>query len=49
MRNRIMVHGYGNQFTHHSVGKEFYIDFMSYPGDPGQFEIVPSEENPLVG
>jgi hypothetical protein len=31
------------------MGKEFYIDFSSYNEDPGQFEIVSYEDDPLVG
>jgi hypothetical protein len=49
MRNRILVHSYDNPYTHHSLGKQFYIDFNSYTEDPGQFEVVSYKENPLVG
>jgi hypothetical protein len=49
MRNRILVHSYDNPYTHHTLGRQFYIDFMSYNGDPGQFEVLPAEDNPLVG
>jgi hypothetical protein len=30
MRNRILVSSYSSQYTHHSVGKEFYIEFKGY-------------------
>jgi hypothetical protein len=49
MRNRILVHSFDSPFTHHTLGKEFYIDFSSYTEDPGQFEVVSAEDNPLVG
>lgn len=49
MRNRVLVHDWGSPFSHHSLGRQFYIDFSSYNADPGQFEIVSAEENPLVG
>jgi len=49
MRNRILVQGYDNPWSHHTLGRQFYIDFSSYNEDPGQFEIVSYEENPLVG
>lgn len=49
MRNRILVHGYDSPFSHHNLGKQFYIDFSSYNEDPGQYEIVSYEDNPLVG
>ena len=48
-RNRILVHSYSSPFPHHTLGREFYIDFSSYPGDPGQFEVISNEDNPLVG
>jgi hypothetical protein len=49
MRNRILVHSFDSPYSHHTLGKQFYIDFSSYPDNPGQYEIVPYEENPLVG
>jgi len=36
-------------FPSHNIGKMFYIDFRSYNEDPGQFEVVSSKDNPLVG
>lgn len=49
MRNAILVHTYDSPFPHHTLGKEFYIDFMSFNDDPGQFEVVSYDENPLIG
>lgn len=49
MRNRVLVHTFNSPYSHHTLGKEFYVDFMGYTEDPGQFEIVSSEENPLIG
>jgi hypothetical protein len=49
MRNRILVHQFNSPYSHHTLGKEFYVDFMGYTQDPGQFVIVSAEENPLVG
>jgi hypothetical protein len=49
MRNRILVHSFDSPYSHYTLGKQFYIDFSSYPDDPGQYEVVPYEENPLVG
>jgi hypothetical protein len=49
MRNRILVHGYDNPYSHYTLGKSFYVDFKSYNEDPGQYEIVSAEDDPLVG
>jgi hypothetical protein len=49
MRNRVLVHMYDSPFSHHTLGKEFYIDFSSYPGDPGQFTVITNPEDPLIG
>jgi hypothetical protein len=49
MRNRILVHQFDSPYPHHSMGKEFYIDFSSYPGDPGQFSVITNEDDPLIG
>lgn len=49
MRNRIFVNGYDNPYPNHNLGKQFYIEFRSYNEDPGQYEIVSAEENPLIG
>jgi hypothetical protein len=49
MRNRILVHSWSSPFPHYTLGKQFYIDFNSYNEDPGQFEVVSSEDNPLIG
>lgn len=43
------MHTVDSQYSHHTLGREFYIDFSSYPGDPGQFEVVSFEDNPLIG
>jgi hypothetical protein len=49
MRNRILVHSYGSPYPHHSLGKEFFIDFTSYNEDPGQYTVITNEDDPLVG
>lgn len=36
-------------YSHHTLGREFYIDFQGYDEDPGQFQIITNEDNPLVG
>jgi len=35
--------------THHNAGREFWVNFVSYNKDPGQFEIEADTDNPLVG
>jgi hypothetical protein len=49
MRNTIMVYEQDKLYPHHSIGRDFYIDFASYNGDLGQFEVVSDEEEPLDG
>jgi len=51
MRNRVLVHTNMHKypFSHHTLGKMFYIDFNSYNDDPGQFEVVSADDNPLIG
>ena len=36
-------------FESNQVGFGFQIRFLALGNDPGQFEIVPDEENPLTG
>jgi hypothetical protein len=49
MRNAVLVHSFDSPFPHHTVGKEFYIDFMGFNDDPGQFEVISYPDNPLSG
>jgi hypothetical protein len=43
------VQGDNRGFESNQVGFGFQIRFLALGNDPGQFEIVPDEENPLTG
>jgi hypothetical protein len=49
LRNRIRVFQLTSTFPHYTLGKEFMIDFSSYPDDPGQFEVISDKDDPLIG
>jgi hypothetical protein len=50
MRNRILVtsvDSYKSGFQSNTVGTAIYIEFNSYNENPGQFEIISDEDDPL--
>jgi len=49
LRDRIRVTRNNLLYTSTTVGSAFYIEFTNYNADPGQFEIITDEEDPLVG
>jgi hypothetical protein len=52
MRNRVLVtslDSYKSGLPSNTIGTAIYIEFNSYNENPGQFEIISDEDEPLVG
>ena len=49
MRDRLTTVNVRDSFPSQTIGTAFYIDFSSFNENPGQFEIISDEDDPLGG
>ena len=49
MRDRVKVYESWTKYNDRTVGSAFYVHFKGLNEDPGQFEIIPDEDDPLIG
>jgi len=49
LRDRVRVFESWTKYTSRTVGSGFYVHFNGLNEDPGQFEIIPDEDDPLIG
>jgi hypothetical protein len=49
LRDRLKVYESWTSYSSRTVGSAFYVHFDGLNEDPGQFLIIPDEDDPLTG